>query len=91
MADNTNAGACLTDNECFIQTLGLYQYQYYNNNIIEENELINILFSGNTKREQGANNIFGGLLDRCIPSPFAEVYIYLNKRNYYIAWYDIPQ
>ena len=54
MADNTNAGACLSDNECFIQTLGLYQCQYYN--IIEENELINILFSGNTKCEQGANN-----------------------------------
>ena len=35
--------------------------------------VINILFFGNTASEQGAN-IFGGLLDRCIPSPFAEVY-----------------
>jgi hypothetical protein len=65
VADNTNAGACSPDNECFIQTLALHQYFAH--------ELTNILFSGNTASEQGAN-IFGGLLDRCIPSPFAEVY-----------------
>ena len=63
VADNTNAGACSPDNECFIQTLGLYP-----NSIASTN----IFFSGNTASEQGAN-IFGGLLDRCIPSPFAEV------------------
>ena len=40
---------------------------------IGKDELINTLFSGNTASEQGAN-IFGGLLDRCIPSPFAGVY-----------------
>ena len=68
VADNTNAGACLPDNECFIQSLPLYQ-----DYVPGENELINVLFSGNTASEQGAN-IFGGLLDRCIPSPFAEVY-----------------
>ena len=67
VADDTNAGACSPDNECFIQTLALHQFS------VEKNELINILFSGNTASEQGAN-IFGGLLDRCIPSPFAEVY-----------------
>ena len=66
VADNTNAGACSPDNECFIQTLTLHQ------DLVYEYELINILFSGNTVSEQGAN-IFGGLLDRCIPSPFAEV------------------
>ena len=68
VADNTNAGACSPDNECFIQTLALHQFDVY-----RRDELINILFSGNTAIEQGAN-IFGGLLDRCIPSPFAEVY-----------------
>ena len=68
VADNTNAGACSPDNECFIQTLALHDQNHIGND-----ELINILFSGNIASEQGAN-IFGGLLDRCIPSPFAEVY-----------------
>ena len=66
VADNTNSDACSPDNECFIQILALYQYY------IKERK-VNVLFSGNTASEQGAN-IFGGLLDRCIPSPFAEVY-----------------
>ena len=35
---------------------------------------MNILFSENTATEQGSN-LFGGLLDRCVPSPFAEVYL----------------
>ena len=65
--DDTNSGACSSENECFIQTLALHQELRigltYNN----------ILFFGNTASEQGAN-IFGGLLDRCIPSPFAEAY-----------------
>ena len=61
VADDLNAGACSSDNECFIQTLALYQ-----NSLTS----FNILFSGNTASEQGTN-IFGGLLDRCIPSPFA--------------------
>ena len=71
VADNTNAGACSPDNECFIQTLALHRFieypEYYTFNVI------NTLFFGNTASQQGAN-IFGGLLDRCIPSPFAEVY-----------------
>ena len=69
VSDDTNSGACLPDIECFIQTLALYPAQ-------EDNSLpntINILFSENTASEQGLN-LFGGLLDRCIPSPFAEVY-----------------
>ena len=67
VADDTNSGACSLNTECFIQTLKLYQY---NDNILNT---VNILFYGNTASEQGAN-LFGGLLDRCIPSPFAEVY-----------------
>ena len=68
VADNTNAGACSPDNECFIQTLALYQYK---TNM--RKGLINVLFYDNIVSEQGAN-IFGGLLDRCISSPLAEVY-----------------
>ena len=73
VADNTNSGACSPDNECFIQTLALHQRR---SNLFTTN----IDFSGNTASEQGAN-LFGGLLDRCIPSPFAEVY--LHKRTHY--------
>ena len=65
VSDDTNSGACSPDIECFIQTLALYQFGGVNTE--------NILFSENTASEQGPN-IFGGLLDRCIPSPFAEVY-----------------
>ena len=75
VADDTNAGTCSPDNECFIQTLALHQFS------VEKDELINTLFSGNTASEQGAN-IFGGLLDRCIPSPFAEVYAFSRPSHY---------
>ena len=74
VADDTNSGACSPDNECFIQTLALHSFttMYWST--------INILFSDNTASEQGAD-LFGGLLDRCIPSPFAEVY--LKQRTHY--------
>ena len=69
--DDTNYGACSPDIECFIQTLALYLQTY------ELPYTENILFSENTASEQG-QNLFGGLLDRCTPSPFAEVYIKQN-------------
>ena len=72
MADDTNSGACLPDNECFIQTLTLFPFTIPST--------VNILFSDNTASEQGAD-LFGGLLDRCIPSPFAEVY-FRQKTHY---------
>ena len=78
VADDTNSGACSSDNECFIQTLALHRY-YYPSLLVHT--LINILFSNNTACEQGAN-LFGGLLDRCIPSPFAEVY-YIESSPHY--------
>ena len=73
VSDDTNSGACSPDIKCFIQTLALHQLYYTRNTE-------NILFSENTASEQGPN-LFGGLLDRCIPSPFAEVY--LNPRIHY--------
>ena len=72
VSDDTNSGACSPDNECFIQTLALHQFS--------DVDTENILFSENTASEQGPN-LFGGLLDRCIPSPFAEVY--LKQRIHY--------
>ena len=78
VADDTNSGACSSDNECFIQILALYRQQFVKS--LFDLVTISIDFSDDTAIKQGAN-IFGGLLDRCIPSPFAEVY--LNKRTYY--------
>ena len=66
VADFSNSIGCFPDIECFIQTLPLHQFH-------SEIFTRNIRFSGNIATKQGSN-IFGGLLDRCIPSPFAEVY-----------------
>ena len=74
MADDTNSGACSPDNECFIQILSV-------TGIVERINTVNILFSGNTANKQGAN-LFGGPLDRCIPSLFAEIYL-VKQRTYY--------
>ena len=67
VADHTNVLACLSYTECFFQSLALYQVS--NGNL----STVDIVFSDNTATEQGSN-LFGGLLDRCIPSPLAEVY-----------------
>lgn len=66
VADFSNSISCFPEIECFIQTLPLHQFS-------SEIFTRNIHFSGNIATKQGSN-IFGGLLDRCIPSPFAEVY-----------------
>ena len=72
VADATYSGTCSPNNECFIQSLALYHSQYDNLNL--ELKTMNIRFSENTATKQGSN-LFGGLLDRCVPSPFAEVYL----------------
>ena len=69
VADDTNSGACSPNSACFIQTIALY---LLNDTSLFHSE--NIRFSGNTAAYEGSN-LFGGLLDRCGPSPFSEVYI----------------
>ena len=69
VADDTNSGACSLNTECFIQTLALHQIAFGDISI----NTVNINFSGNKATEHGSN-LFGGLLDRCVPSSFAEVY-----------------
>ena len=68
IADYTNTGACLPMIECFFQILATYRQ------ISQSRELDsqNIVFSDNIA-EYGSS-LFGGLLDRCIPSPLAEVF-----------------
>ena len=70
VADDTNSGACSPDNECFIQTLAL-----------SPQIVVNIFFSENIASKQ-ESNLFGGLLDRCVPSLFAEVYDTRTRLNY---------
>ena len=57
------------DVECFIQTFALYTHANQSNSVT-------MRFSGNTAANSG-QNLYGGLLDRCIPSQFAEVYMML--------------
>ena len=65
VADDTNSVACSSNTDCFIQVLTDapdFDLQSH----------VNIIFNGNTATEEGSN-LFGGLLDRCIPSAFAEI------------------
>ena len=81
MADDTNSGACSLNIQCFIQILALYRSG--------SSSTVGIQFSGNNATERGSN-LYGGLLDRCVPSSFAEVYIQLQTsrtQNYNGAHY----
>ena len=66
VADETNSRACATNTECFFQVLSLHMEPSLHLNTK------NIFFSQNFASGSG-NNIFGGLLDRCLPSTFAEI------------------
>ena len=74
VADETNSRACAESTECFFQVLSLHMVESSNPNTI------NIFFSNNFASEAG-DNIFGGLLDRCLPSTFAEIYRLKRKFN----------
>ena len=76
VADNTSSSACLANSECFIQTLILDGLNGMQNTAM--------YFSDNTA-SQGIN-IFGGLLDRCIPNagPLAEVYLMHDSGDNYL-------
>ena len=76
VADHTSTDSCTRDNQCFIQTFGLYPVYNEYSNI----ETVYMLFQNNTVTKQGPN-LFGGQLDRCIPNISAE--IYLNQTTYY--------
>ena len=80
MVDDTNSAACTsTVIECFIQVLALYRYAPIPGFDVDT-VTVNIFFSGNTVSEY-RSNLFGGLLDKCIPSPFAEVIQVYGEQN----------
>ena len=65
VADKTNLDACLSNRDCFIQVLTDAPK-------IDLESHVNIVFNENTASD-GGSSLFGGLLDRCIPSAFAEI------------------
>ena len=79
VADDTNYGACSPNTECFLQIIGLYQVALLPTDFKGK---ANIQFSGNTATEYG-HNLYGGLLDRCVPSSSADVYVNQPNRTYY--------
>ncbi len=66
--DSTNFGTCVTDStsECFFQVMALHQFPAFD-------ITRSISFFGNTALTSGST-VFGGLLDRCTVSPFAEIH-----------------
>ena len=78
IADDTNFATCYatpfsdrttTSNECFIQGLSLYQYDRETQNL----NILNNYFTENSATVAG-DAFYGGLLDRCGASPFAEIF-----------------
>ena len=69
--DDTNSGTCTsnTETECFFQVLTLYNFDLYSRLRIQS-----MHFSQNHANISGST-LYGGLLDRCAVSPFAEVHI----------------
>ena len=68
--DDTNSGTCAsnTETECFFQVLALYGFNLYSRLKTQ-----NMHFSQNHANISGST-LYGGLLDRCAVSPFAEVH-----------------
>ena len=72
--DDTYSGGCDPDvhvqstaSECFFQSLALYNFNYSAVNIL------NTFFVNNSANVAGGT-LYGGLLDRCTVSPFAEIF-----------------
>ena len=67
--DSTNSAVCtVKSSECFFRVV-------YNSYIIVAPNIATILFEQNDAYDAG-ESLFGGLLDRCIVSPFAKLNIY---------------
>ena len=73
--DSSNIGTCIVDStaECFFQVLALHQFTV-------DATTPSISFSHNFAAISGSC-FFGGLLDRCVVSPFAEIHN-IHGRNY---------
>ena len=74
--DDTNSGTCTSDTktECFFQVLAIYNPISCNHHLENELKTQTINFSQNYANISGST-LFGGLLDRCDVSQFAELYV----------------
>ena len=68
VADNTNSGDCKPAQECPLQML------VTDSTYGENHNFLNMIFSEDNSATIAGSNLYGGLLDRCIPNPFAEVH-----------------
>ena len=78
--DDTNSGTCASDprTECFFQVLALYAFYADKHPMLKH-----MYFSDNIANISGST-LYGGLLDRCAVSPFAEVYSKYAPDNFNI-------
>ena len=77
--------------ECFLQVQALYSYE---NKYVKKLIYINTFFTNNTAQQSGGD-IYGGLLDRCTPSPYTELTEIFNISSFTgleiienTAWFD---
>ena len=77
--DDTNSGTCASDpslrTECFFQVLALYNKFIYGYHI----NLLNFLYFSNNSANISGSTLYGGLLDRCAVSQFAEFEVDNNR------------
>ena len=89
--DDTNSGSCagVLGTECFFQVIALYGLE--DAIIANDGKTQSIHFTQNYARVSGST-LYGGLLDRCVVSQFAEVFYrkkqYLRARGDGIAYFD---
>jgi predicted outer membrane repeat protein len=80
--------SCFFSVECFIQSVVINKL--LSDTTGTESDARLIFFSGNTASHHGSN-IFGGLFDRCIPSPFATVYADVTSQQYHCSGIEYLQ
>ena len=70
--DNTNSGTCASEPriKCFFQVLAIYDY----NGALNVNFSTQCMHFSRNHAKISGSILFGGLLDRCAVSPFAEVH-----------------
>ena len=83
--DDTNSGTCTSDPklECFFQVLAVHGAAD------EFLQTQSMHFSQNYANISGST-LYGGLLDRCAVSPFAEVHYKFFSDEYFLYQYDYP-
>ena len=70
--DNTNSGTCASEPriKCFFQVLAVYDY----NGALNINFSTQCMHFSRNHAKSSGSILFGGLLDRCAVSPFAEIH-----------------